>query len=181
MGLILLFIIIILIVSNPQPFLNGLMGKKRGHDRLPEFKIIYRSFNRPQLSSEIKEFKKKLKAQGKFYHLGDFYNTKEKFMGFVSDLLKYKKHEWTVIGFCKEGKVIKFWTNKGKDNKEGVIGLELEETIKICKNEEYDKILLCHNHPGDKIIAASQNDKYTFAVYKEELGKNNIRSEFFIE
>jgi len=177
MGLILFLIIIILIATNPQPFLDGFMGRRKGYDRLPEYKII----KRLELSSEVKDFKKRMKKEGKFYHLGDFYNTKEKFIGFINELLRYKKHEWTVIGFCQGNKVIKFWTNKGKDGTTGVIGLDLQETIRICKNEGYNKILLCHNHPREEYIVASVNDKYTFAVYREELGKNNIGSEFYIE
>lgn len=178
MILILLIIIIILIASSPKSFLDGFAGRRKSYEKLPEYKILYRKFG---LSREVKDFKKKLKAQGKFYHLGDFYNTKREFVEFVSGLLKYKKHEWTVIGFCRDNKVIKFWTNKGKNNKEGVINLSLEETIRICKDEEFNKILLCHNHPGDKEIVASVNDRYTFAAYRQELGKENIGSEFWIE
>lgn len=92
-----------------------------------------------------KEFKKKMNGKGKFYHID---SSLYLFPGYAAGLLKYKKHEWIVIGLVKKGEVTLMWTNKGNDGRSVGLMHSFQEFVELAKNEKYDTILFFHNHPN---------------------------------
>jgi len=91
------------------------------------------------------DFKKSLDSNGRFYKvhypLHDTPST-------VAALLKYKKHEWIILGFEKDKKVDQLWVNKGVDNSSACIGIPLPEVDRLASQYHYSSVLLFHNHPN---------------------------------
>lgn len=114
--------------------------------RTRRLNLVLEHFKHSQGESTVnKEFKKKMNANGQFYDIN------EGLCGFPSiaaGLLKYKKHEWIIIGFAKDKKVGLIWVNKG-ENKDSV-GLkhDFREFVNIAVNNDYSTIMFFHNHPN---------------------------------
>ena len=82
------------------------------------------------------------------------------------NLLKGKKHEWVVIAFVRDNKVMCFYANKGDDNKSVSFNINVEEIISICKANNYQTVMRFHNHPNSNpnnynCLVASEQDKYS--------------------
>lgn len=72
----------------------------------------------------------------------------ERFPSVIAALLKYKKHEWIVIGFEKSRVIKQFWINKG-DNRESVASLlGFPEIVQIVREGGYSSVIKLHNHPN---------------------------------
>lgn len=93
-----------------------------------------------------KRFKKNMAANGSFYNidirLRDFPAT-------VAALLKYKKHEWAIVAFERNGVVDKMWLNKGPDGTEVCVNLSSYVLTDAITKGSYNTVLHFHNHPND--------------------------------
>jgi hypothetical protein len=105
---------------------------------------FYFDFSKNQLIPD-KEFKRNMNAHGTFYDIDE---PLERFPSFAASLLKYKKHEWIIIGFEKDKKVDLIWLNKG-DNKFSVSSILNLPFITATGNlRNYNTVLVLHNHPN---------------------------------
>jgi hypothetical protein len=89
--------------------------------------------------------KSNMKANGKYY---DIEKTLFGFPSYAAALLKYKKHEWIVVAFCRDKEVLKMWVNKGIDNASASIYIETEDMIRKTKDVLGNAVLFFHNHPN---------------------------------
>ena len=92
-----------------------------------------------------KDFKKRMNSEGKFYRVDV---TLSCFPSTVAALLKYKKHEWIIIGFEKDMKVDLMWLNKGFNRASVSSNLTLSNIIYTAKLKDYTSVLILHNHPN---------------------------------
>jgi len=64
----------------------------------------------------------------------------------VASLLKFKKHEWIVVGFESQRLVRLLWMNKGSDKLSVGLGLAIDRIRDICQESGYRSVLVFHNH-----------------------------------
>jgi hypothetical protein len=91
------------------------------------------------------DFKRGMAAEGKFYN---FHEPLNRFPSVVASWLKYKKHEWMVVGMEKTREVSLVWANKGKDRTRVCLGLPFERLARIAVSGGYASMLVFHNHPN---------------------------------
>ncbi len=140
---ILVIIIILFIITHIRP-LNEReilkLSQKRRKSKIKE----YFSFNNSEYNVD-KEFKRKMKADGKFYQISKILF---EFPSIAAGLLKYKKHEWIIVAFEKNRKVDLLWLNKGIDRNTVSSSLSADKISQIGKDNNYSSILIFHNHPN---------------------------------
>lgn len=95
--------------------------------------------------SPTKTFKSSLKATGALYPTAIFLSD---FPSFASNLLKGKKHEWIILAFVRDEKVVYFYANKGNDNSSVSYNTSETEMIRFCKEHNCQSIMCFHNHPN---------------------------------
>lgn len=66
---------------------------------------------------------------------------------FVANLLKGKKHEWSVIVFGQHQTMTLLWANKGMNNRQVTV-LATNRVLDIAIKNRCDIILAFHNHPA---------------------------------
>lgn len=93
------------------------------------------------------EAKKKMQPHGSLYELSSP-TSLSSFPSFAAALLKYKKHEWIIIGFEREGLVVKLWVNKGQDSERAYLKLSLSSLLAIANEQNCTTVLFLHNHPN---------------------------------
>ncbi len=104
----------------------------------------YFYFDQAQTSVNM-EFKKKMSPEGKFHRI------RKELAGFppvAAALLKYKKHEWIIVGFERNKQVELIWLNKGTSRESAYILLSAEQMAAIGKQEECTSVFVLHNHPN---------------------------------
>lgn len=141
----------------------------------------YFTFNKSEYNVN-KEFKKKMKPTGKYYHIS---TDLLEFPSIAAGLLKYKKHEWIIIAFEKDKKIDLVWLNKGEDNSSVTCELSSETIAKIGKDNNYSSILTFHNHPNSDpnyydCSNASQQDMRTGQYRSQILNKNGLNLISFV-
>jgi hypothetical protein len=94
--------------------------------------------------SPTTEFKSGLKPDGKLYQ---FDLEMPHVPSYVAELLKYKKHEWSVIVFLKDQKAEHLWANKGPDRTR-VSSVSVNSILNTAKGSKCDTIMAFHNHPA---------------------------------
>ena len=104
----------------------------------------YFSFDKRETTVN-KEFKKKMNSRGKFYYIN--YKLQE-FPSIAAALLKYKKHEWSIIAFEHEKNIFQIHCNKGSDKRNVTSTLTISNIIKIARIKKMTSILSFHNHPN---------------------------------
>jgi len=92
-----------------------------------------------------KEFKKSMSPKGEFYQIDEDLFA---FPSLAASLLKYKKHEWLIVAFEKNRKVISMWINKGPDRGEVSIPFTFEYLAELAKIGNQTSVLMFHNHPN---------------------------------
>jgi hypothetical protein len=106
--------------------------------------VEYFKFNLHEVKVD-KAFKKSMNGVGQFYKL---HEDLCHFPSIASALLKYKKHEWVMIGFEKERMIDLVWINKGQNNQSVTMSLSPDELIHYIDRNNYSSILIFHNHPN---------------------------------
>ena len=66
----------------------------------------------------------------------------------AASLLKYKKHEWVLIGFQSSSSVVLRWENKGPDNSSVWIGLPYDQIQSLATQRNCEAVHVAHNHPN---------------------------------
>jgi hypothetical protein len=94
--------------------------------------------------SPTKDFKSGLKPDGRLYQIElDMPHVPS----FVASLLKYKKHEWSVIAFIRNRKAEYLWTNKGPDRTQVQL-VSINSVLRTANENGCDVIMAFHNHPA---------------------------------
>ncbi len=91
------------------------------------------------------KFKKKMKADGRFYPVDEDLAS---FPSIAAGLLKYKKHEWMIVALEKAGRVRLIWANKGPDKSQVTCVLPLEAIAQFAREDACSSVLWFHNHPN---------------------------------
>lgn len=94
--------------------------------------------------SPTRDFKSGLKPDGRLYKTD---LDMPDLSSFVARLLKYKKHEWSVIAFVKDRKAEYLWANKGPDRTK-VHLISINYVLKVAQESGCDVIMAFHNHPA---------------------------------
>jgi hypothetical protein len=100
------------------------------------------------------QFKKNMSARGAFY---ETYIPLPRFPGTAAALLKYKKHEWCILAFERDGVVDKIWLNKGPDGNRVWLNLDLHWLCEEVEKQGYNTVLHFHNHPNSNPSHYSAN------------------------
>ena len=98
--------------------------------------------------------KKAMRSDGQFVRCDLDYNTAP---AWVAAMLKYKKHEWIVMGFIRSFRVKMLWWNKGPNRatvRSFLHGRNLDAAIEKLKP---DAIVVLHNHPNPNPSVYSMN------------------------
>lgn len=141
-GVFLLFSTIF-ILTHLRPLTDDEIKSLAGKRRKNQIRFYY-SFNTQELSPN-KEFKKRMNSSGKFYNINEtLYN----FPSTAAALLKYKKHEWIIMGFEKDKRIDLIWLNKGFDRASVSSYLSLSNITYTAKSSDYTSVLIFHNHPN---------------------------------
>lgn len=122
------------------------------------------------------DFKKKLNSSGEMYAVNDLL---WEFPSITAALLKGKKHEWIIIGFERDKRIIKMWANKGFDNSSVNVPFTPEQIVEIAKQDDCLSVLIFHNHPNSNpqrydCSMASNQDKITATQYANVLNAHGI-------
>lgn len=102
----------------------------------------------------------------------------EKIPLFLTDLLKYKRHEWIAFVFCdeKDGKYI--WLNKGPDNQKVWSFVSEKNLLEFAKKHNCNTIIEFHNHPhtvGDgNLLGASKQDLHSTEIFEKYFNDNGV-------
>lgn len=114
--------------------------------KLRRNKEIYNYYNYSQIESSVNsEFKRKMKPTGKFYEVDESLFS---FPSIAAALLKYKKHEWIMIGFEKNKQVDLMWVNKGFDKESVSLMIDFNEIIQYALKGKFSTLMIFHNHPN---------------------------------
>lgn len=182
--IMIIFIIVLLIVVFIFTHTRSLtemevrkLSSKRRHKQIN----IYFSFNSAQHEVN-KEFKKRMKPNGKFYSINE--NLFD-FPSIAAGLLKYKKHEWIIVAFEKNKKITLIWANKGPDRNSVALYISVERIIDVGINNFYDSVLLFHNHPNPNpnyydFSTPSKQDKTHATNLATVLNNNSINLVDFV-
>jgi hypothetical protein len=107
-------------------------------------KILLHFSPSPFSYSPAQDFKSGLKPDGKLYQVD---LDTEQVPSFVANLLKYKKHEWSVMVFLRDQKAEHLWANKGPDRSQ-VHVVSINSILNTAKRNRCDAIMAFHNHPA---------------------------------
>ena len=171
---ILLITIILFIITHLRP-LNEREITKLSHKKRKEEIKRYFSFDNSEYYVD-KEFKRKMRPDGKFYHSFD---ELIKFPSIAAGLLKYKKHEWIIIAFEKNKVIDLLWLNKGFDRTCVSSALSAHTLLKISRENDYTSVLIFHNHPNSDpdyydCSKPSDQDVVSAQSYSNELNRYGI-------
>lgn len=104
----------------------------------------YFAFSREPATVNL-DFKKHMKPGGTFYNIHD---TLSHFPSRVASLLKYKKHEWMVVGMEKNREISLMWANKGSDGTRVCLSLPFDCLMAKAVANGHTSLLVFHNHPN---------------------------------
>lgn len=129
-----------------------------------------------------KNFKKRMNPNGTFYKIEEELYS---FPFIASALLKWKKHEWIIVGFENNKKINLIWVNKGFDRSSVNLYLETKEIIQTSKEIGATTVLFFHNHPNSNpryydCTQPSKQDLKSAKTLAEELNAHGINSLEFI-
>lgn len=167
-------IIILYILTHLRPLTTSeitSLSKKKRRRRIRK----YFAFNIAEFNPD-KDFKKRMNPNGSFYNINE---TLFNFPSTSASLLKYKKHEWIIIGFEKDKMVQSLWVNKGFDRESVSSYLSTNEIVNIGNNDKISSILIFHNHPNTNpnqldCSRPSQQDIASAREFAEEFNEKGL-------
>ena len=174
----LLILLIILTHLRPLTFEEvRILGTKRRGKKLKE----YFYFKNNECSVDM-NFKKRMKPTGKFYQTDE---PLFKFPSIAAGLLKYKKHEWTIVAFEKDTRIFLIWLNKGPDRSTVSTFISPDRIAEIANEKDATSVLTFHNHPNPdpnyiSCTKPSQQDIQTAAFRESVYNKNNLNFLSFV-
>lgn len=153
------------------------LGMKRRGKTIQE----YFSFNKREVNVD-KDFKRKMNPRGQFYNINQRLSN---FPATAAALLKYKKHEWAIVGFEKNKDVNQIWCNKGPDRTTVSISISFDNLVRVAKRMGANSILTFHNHPNPNpqqysMTKPSKQDLSTAKTRSERCNFNGINLLSFV-
>lgn len=153
---------IIFIVRHNRPLTENEI-KELSEARRREY--INRNFHLSHTSLSINSnYRSSLEKAGRWDRINIAYSNS---CSFLTELLRYKRHEWFVILIADEhqGKLI--WANKGNDNASCYFKGRLEEVVRLAEQNKCNTVIMMHNHPhtADRswnLLIPSDTDLHTF-------------------
>ena len=91
------------------------------------------------------QFKSQLERAGSFYPIDV---PLESWPRIAAGILKWKKHEWALVAFERNRRVVSLWANKGPNNSMVTVLLPIESLLTKARELGASTILWCHNHPN---------------------------------
>jgi len=172
---VIIFILLHLRPLNPKEVLTLAEKRRKGLIR------SYFSFAYYPVNVDVK-FKKAMESAGRFYLITENVST---FPSVGAGLLKYKKHEWIILGFEKNKEVVLIWTNKGPNNTQVFQFLDLYSTIQTINEIGATSVLALHNHPNPNpsrysIHYPSDNDMEYASWLAQVLNANGVNLIAFV-
>jgi hypothetical protein len=145
------FVLFVLLHLRPlkETELESLAAKRRTR------KIAaYFAFSNSQFSPNL-NFKRRMASGGQFYNIREDLSN---FPALAASLLKYKKHEWMIVGMERNREITLVWLNKGVDGTRVCLRLPFEQVAGIAQANGYTSVLVFHNHPNSdpSIYSCSQ-------------------------
>lgn len=103
-------------------------------------------------------------------------------MAFVTELLKYKRHEWYIMMLCDENECKYIWANKGNDSSSCYFNGDLDVLVALAQANKCNTVITMHNHPHTRdiywnLLQPSDTDLNSYKRLKEiynEAGLNYI-------
>lgn len=103
-------------------------------------------------------------------------------LAILTELLKYKRHEWSVWCLANDSRCIYLWANKGWDNSSCYFKGSMHQLIDLANATGCTTLIHMHNHPhtADRtwnLLSPSDTDLQTFSGMKDtcnEAGLNFV-------
>jgi len=144
-----------------------ILARKRRNKEI----LQYFSFATVRFSVNM-DFKKSMNPKGQLYQVDESLSA---FPSFAAALLKYKKHEWFIIGFEKNRRVNSMWVNKGPDRSTVFLPrLDTYEYLReLAKANKQTSVLRFHNHPNENYYP-SDPDVQSASSWAQDLNSQGI-------
>jgi hypothetical protein len=163
------FAVVVFIVSHFRPLNDEevfYLANKRRSQKIN----TYYQFSQFEVSVNL-EFKKAMAAEGAYYNI---HSALKGFPSLAAALLKYKKHEWIIIGFEKEQKIDFVWLNKGPDNTQVASHLSFAGMVNHARSGNHTTVIVLHNHPNPDpanfyMLLPSEQDKRSAKALEDVL------------
>lgn len=136
-------VVLLLILTHLRPLTEEEI-RQLGTKRRSKHVRRYFSFDRRQFSVN-REFKRRMKPTGRFYQINRSLHV---FPSIAAGLLKYKKHEWMIIGFERNKETFLVWLNKGSNRSSVSSHLLPADMAKLADERGATSVLTFHNHPN---------------------------------
>jgi hypothetical protein len=174
------FAALVFIVSHFRPLTDEEISCLASKRRLRQINAYYQ-FSQSQVSVNL-EFKKGMAAEGSYYNI---HTTMREFPSIAAALLKYKRHEWIVIGFEKDQKIDCVWLNKGPNNRQVTSHMSFAGMAYHAHSGKHTTVIVLHNHPNPDpqkfyMLVASEQDKRSAKTLEDILSSASVNLLEFI-
>jgi hypothetical protein len=161
--------VMIFVVSHFRPLTDEEVFYLANKRRSKKINAYYQ-FSQYQVSVNL-EFKKAMAAEGAYYNI---HAALKEFPSIAAALLKYKKHEWIIIGFEKEQKIDFVWLNKGPNNTQVASHLTFAGMVNHARSGNHTTVIVLNNHPNPDpgnfyLLLASEQDKRSAKALEDVL------------
>ena len=137
------FASVLFIVCYVRPLRREEISQLADKRRLKQIKAYYH-FVQGEASVNL-DFKKAMAASGSYYNIR---TRLTEFPSIAAALLKYKKHDWIIVGFEREQIVDCLWLNKGPNNSEVAPRLGFTGIVDHARSGKHTSVIVVHNHPN---------------------------------
>jgi hypothetical protein len=138
-----ILLVSVLVLAHLRPLRENELAELAA-ERRAKHVAQYFSFSGTPVGPDL-EFKRRMEPGGTFYN---FHDQLCCFPLRVASWLKYKKHEWMVVGMEKDREITLVYANKGQDGTRVCLALPFERLAEIARANGYTSLLIFHNHPN---------------------------------
>jgi hypothetical protein len=145
--------IVLFILFHLRPLKDGELESLAAKRRTRKV-AAYFTFSNSQIRPNL-NFKRRMASSGQFYNVREDLSN---FPGLAASLLKYKKHEWMIVGMERNREITLMWLNKGEDGTRVCLRLPFEHVAGIAQSNGYTSLFVFNNHPNSdpSIYSCSQ-------------------------
>ena len=135
---------------------------------------INRSFRIVPLKASVNpRYRESLDRNGRWDRVSLKY---KEILPLLTELLRYKRHEWYVWVLANEFEAKYIWANKGDDNKSCYFTGSIPYLIYLAKENNCNTVIGFHNHPHTKdrywdLLKPSNTDLKSFNYYADTFNK----------